>query len=431
MNKHLTLIIAAFTSAVSLCAADWTDAPAAAAAEQLAFQADAIDAPGKFPRALFTDYSIPQVAYHLETEPKNFSPHIELRKHPSLDNYLSVRYGDYSDWTSGFFPGSLWLAYELTGREDLKARATRFTNMLLPVSYMTTTHDLGFMVNCSYGNALRLAPADSIKEVIVRTADNLISRFNPAIGCIRSWDFGTWNYPVIIDNMMNLQLLFNASRLTGDKKYSEIALRHADKTLRCHFRPDFSCYHVVSYTPDGGIESRGTFQGKADESAWARGQAWALYGYTECYREAKRPEYLQRAINIAAMIMARNTTDDLVPYWDFDARQADDSPRDASAGAIFASAMLELSTLVPEADGAKYREYAERILHALSSDKYMAAKGTNGGFVLMHSTGSLPHGSEIDTPLSYADYYYLEALCRLRRINRGLPAADWQSVVKK
>lgn len=417
--------------AAALSAADWTQAPAAAAADQLAFQADAIDAPGKFPRALFTDYSIPQVAYHLETEPANFSPHIELRAHPTLDKYLTVRYGDYADWTSGFFPGSLWLAYELTGREDIKARAERFTNMLLPVSHMTTTHDLGFMVNCSYGNAMRLAPADSIKEVIVRTADNLISRFDPAVGCIRSWDFGTWNYPVIIDNMMNLQLLFNATRLTGDKKYTDIALRHADKTLACHFRPDFTCYHVVSYTPTGEIESRGTFQGKADESAWARGQAWALYGYTECFRETKRPEYLKRATDIAAMIMKRNNTDDLVPYWDFDARPAADSPRDASAGAIFASAMIELSTLVPAAEGKKYIDYAERILHSLSSDRYMAALGTNGGFVLMHSTGSLPHGSEIDTPLSYADYYYLEALCRLRRVNAGKPAADWYTIAMK
>ncbi len=428
MKKLLPIAAALFAVSLPSFAADWTAAPAAAAADQLAFQADEIKEPGKFPRALFTDYSIPLVSYHLEREPKDFYPQIELRNHPDLSNFMTVRYGDYSDWTSGFFPGSLWLAYELTGREDIKERAAKFTNQLLPVSHMTTTHDLGFMVNCSYGNALRLAPNDSIKEVIVRTADNLISRFDPKVGCIRSWDFGPWNYPVIIDNMMNLQLLFNASRITGDSKYRDIALTHADKTLKCHFRPDFTCYHVVSYTPDGGIESRGTFQGKSDDSAWSRGQAWALYGYTECYRESSKKEYLDQARAIAAMIMKRNVTKDLVPYWDFDARDAADSPRDASAGALYASALIELSTLVPAKEGKKYLGYAEKILKSLATPAYTAKLGENGGFVLMHSTGSLPHGSEIDTPLSYADYYYLEALLRLRRVNAGLPAADWASI---
>lgn len=419
MNKLHTLILLICTAAPAAFAggpACNIAATAAVAADQLAFQAAQIDAPGKFPRALFTDYSIPQVAEHLGVEPAQFSPHVDLRKHPSLSEYLSVRYGDYSDWTSGFFPGSLWLAYELTGRDDLRQRATEFTNQLLPVSYMTTTHDLGFMVGCSYGNALRLAPNDSIKEVIVRTADNLISRFDPAIGCIRSWDFGTWNFPVIIDNMMNLQLLFTASKLTGDQKYTDIAVRHADKTLACHFRPDFTSFHVVSYTPDGGIEWQGTFQGKADSSSWARGQAWAVYGFTDCYRETRREEYLRRALDVADMIMGRNQTADLVPLWDFDARTDIDSPRDASAGAIIASALLELSTLLPEVDAPKYRDYAKSILASLCSEQYLAAPGTNGGFLLKHSTGSLPHGSEIDTPLSYADYYFLEALCRLRRI---------------
>ncbi len=427
MKNIVTAAICLLASS-ALFAADRTAAPAEAAANQLAFQAGQIKEDGQFPRALFTDYSIPEVAYHLEREPKDFYPQIELRNHPTLENYLTVRYGDYADWTSGFFPGSLWLAYELTGRDDMKQLAAKFTNQLLPVSYMTTTHDLGFMVNCSYGNAMRLAPNDSIKEVIVRTADNLISRFDPEIGLIRSWDFGPWNYPVIIDNMMNLQLLFNASKITGDNKYRDIAIKHADKTMRCHFRPDYTCYHVVSYTPQGEIETRCTFQGKSDDSAWARGQAWALYGFTECFRETGRKEYLDPARNVAAMIMKRNVTGDLVPYWDFDARDAADTPRDASAGALYASALIELSTLVPEAEGKTYRQYAERILDSLASPAYTANLGENGGFVLMHSTGSLPHGSEIDTPLSYADYYYLEALLRLRRVNANLPAADWASI---
>ena len=404
--------------------------PADAAADQLAYQVSQIPGPGKFPRALFTDYSIGEVAYQLEREPKDFYPQIELRNHPTLKEFNTVRYHNYRDWTSGFLPGSLWLAYELTGRDDMRRAATELTNQLLPVSYMKDTHALGFMVNCSYGNALRLAPSDSIKAVIVRTADNLISRFDPKVGVIRSWDFGPWNYPVIIDNMMNLELLFNASRLTGDSKYRDIALKHADKTLKCHFRPDFTSYHVVSYTPDGSIESRGTFQGKADESAWSRGQGWALYGYTECYRESGRKEYLEQARHIADMIMERNVTEDLIPYWDLDARNEPTTPRDASAGALYAAAMIELSTMLPEKEGKKYLDYAEKILAALASPQYTAEQGTNGGFILKHSTGSLPHGSEIDTPLNYADYYYLEALVRLDRVKKGLPATSWDKIKK-
>ena len=429
MKKYLPALVAMACTALPAGAADWIDSVAATAAEQLSFQASEVPAPGRFPRALFTDYSIPQLEYHLGIPVCEFKDEVDLRAHPGKNNYMKVVYHDYSDWTSGFFPGSLWLAYELTGRDDLAALAAVHTNALLPVSYMTTTHDLGFMVNCSYGNAMRLAPSDTIKEVIVRTADNLISRYDPDMKLIRSWDFGPWNYPVIIDNMMNLQLLFNAARITGDPKYIDVAVNHADKTMRNHFRPDYSSYHVVSYGPDGNAESHTTFQGKADESAWARGQGWALYGYTEAYRETGKPEYLSHAINVADMIMKRNNTTDLVPYWDFDAIPGDESPRDASAAAVIASALIELHTLAPK--GADiYLDYAERILHSLASPAYMARKGTNGGFVLMHSTGSLPHGSEIDTPLNYADYYFLEALTRLRRVQQGKPAADWASVGK-
>lgn len=428
MKKLLPISISILAATLGATAADWTAAPAAAAADQLSFQAGEIKEPGQFPRNLFTDYSIPLVSYHLEREPKDFYAHTELRRHPSLAEYQTVHYVPFHDWTSGFFPGSLWLAHELTGRQDMKELAEKFTNQLFPVSYQTNTHDLGFMVNCSYGNAMRLAPKEDYKEIIVRTADNLIARFDPKVGVIRSWDFGPWNYPVIIDNMMNLQLLFNASRITGDSKYRDIAVKHADKTMKCHFRPDYTSYHVVSYTPDGGIESQGTFQGKNDDSAWARGQGWGLYGYTECYRETKDKKYLDQARAIAKVIMDKNTAPDLVPYWDLDARAAADTPRDASAGALYASALIELSTFVPEKEGKTYREYAEKILKALASPAYTAKVGENGGFVLMHSTGSLPHGSEIDTPLNYADYYYLEALLRLRRVNAGLPAADWASV---
>lgn len=314
------------------------------------------------------------------------------------------------DWTSGFFPGSLWYAYELTGDEELKKQAVRYTNILYPIHTLAGTHDLGFMVNCSYGNALRLAHNDTIATVIVETAEALCKRFNPTIGCIRSWDFGAWNFPVIIDNMMNLDLLFNASKLTGNTKYYDIAVAHAKTTMKHHFRPDYTSYHLVSYNEDGTVEKKETHQGKNDESAWARGQAWAVYGYTACYRETKDTAFLKQAVHVADMIMERVKTNDSIPYWDYDAPAGADTPRDASAACVSASALIELSTLVP--DGQKYFMYAETMLKNLSSPVYLAKKGENHGFILMHSTGSLPHNSEVDTPINYADYYYLEAMKR-------------------
>ena len=280
--------------------------------------------------------------------------------------------------------------------------------MLNPIRHYKDNHDLGFMMNCSYGNALRLAPNDSIQAVLVETADNLCARFNEQIGCIRSWDFGHWNYPVIIDNMMNLDLLFNASKLTGNKKYYEVAVRHAKTTMKHHFRPDYTCYHVISYNNDGTVESKGTHQGQSDMSDWSRGQAWAVYGYTSCYRETRDTAFLKHAVHVADMIMKNVKTNDSIPYWDYDAPDSKITPRDVSAASVTASAMLELSTFAP--DGQKYFKYAETILKNLSAPEYLAEKGKNQGFILMHSVGSLPHGSEIDTPLNYADYYYLEAL---------------------
>ena len=321
-----------------------------------------------------------------------------------------------ADWTSGFFPGSLWYAYELTGDEELKRQAVRYTNILYPVRTLEGTHDLGFMINCSYGNALRLAHNDSITTVIVETADALCKRFDPKAGVIRSWDFGPWNYPVIIDNMMNLDLLFNAGRITGDNRYYDIAVTHAKTTMRHHFRPDHTCYHVVSYNDDGTVEKRETHQGKDDASAWSRGQGWAVYGYTSCYRETKDTAFLQQAVRVADMIMERVKTCDRIPYWDYDAPAAAETPRDASAACITATAFIELSTFVP--DGQKYFDYAETILKNLSTPAYLAEKGENHNFILMHSTGSLPHNSEVDTPINYADYYYLEALKRYLDIRK-------------
>ena len=380
------------------------------AQHQLMLTAEEIDGTDMLPRSIWVGYDIAMLERQLEKEVAVDS----LRPQPAAEKLGSRRLCGIKDWTSGFFPGSLWYVYEFTGNEDVKSAAIRYTELLNPLREYAGTHDLGFMLNCSYGNALRLSPADTISNVLIETADNLCSRFNPEIGCIRSWDFGTWNFPVIIDNMMNLDLLFNVSKLTGNPYYKEVAIKHADTTMPNHFREDYTCWHVVSYNNDGTVERKQTHQGKNDDSSWARGQAWAVYGYTATYRETGDSKYLDFALKIADMIMSKVTTDDAIPYWDYDAPVTEETPRDASAAAVTACGLLELSTMIP--DGQKYFDYAEKILKSLSSEDYLAAPGENQGYILMHSTGSLPHGSEIDTPLNYADYYYLEGLQRYMNI---------------
>lgn len=409
--RHFTSIACAVAALVISCnnkTPEWVGTALESSTQQLLSTADELRDSGRFPRSIWSGWDIEFLAEQIG--PSVYAKVDSLRPQPSADKLGKLRTCDVYDWTSGFFPGSLWLAYELTGNERLLADAVDYTNKMLPVTFYTGTHDLGFMVGCSYGNALRISPNDSLKTVIIRTADNLASRFNPEIGAIRSWDFGPWNFPVIIDNMMNLELLFQASKLTGDNKYKDIAIRHADKTMACHFRPDMTSYHVVSYNPDGSIETRQTFQGRSDESAWARGQAWGVYGYTVCYRETGDKKYLEFAQKIADMIISRVKTEDHIPLWDYDAPNLPTTPRDASAAAVTSSALFELCGYLP--DSQKYFNYAESILRSLSSPEYLAEPGTNCGFILKHSTGSLAHGSEIDVPLNYADYYYLESIKR-------------------
>ncbi|MBQ8501576.1 MAG: glycoside hydrolase family 88 protein [Bacteroides sp.] len=361
------------------------------------------------PRSIWVGYDMDFLCSQMQRDPATFKDSLRLK--PVNEVLGTRRYcASIKDWTSGFFPGNLWLAYELTNDEALKEAAIKFTNYLYPVREYKGTHDIGFMMNCSYGNAHRMAPADTARQALIQTADNLCGRFNPVIGCIRSWDFGKWNYPVIIDNMMNLDLLFNVYRLTGEEKYKDVAISHAKVTMQNHFRNDASCWHVVSYNNDGSVELKCTHQGKNDDSSWSRGQAWAVYGYTLCYQETGDKEFLQQAEKVAALIMNRVQTEDVIPYWDYDAPATEVTPRDASAASITASALVRLSTLA--ADGEKYLSYAEKILKSLSSEAYLAKPGENQGFILMHSVGSLPNGSEIDTPLNYSDYYYLEALLR-------------------
>ena len=322
------------------------------------------------------------------------------------------------DWTCGFFPGVYWLYYQLTGDKTIEKEALKFTARLSDIPAIKTTHDLGFMVFCSYGKQYEVEKDSVSAAAIVEASNSLISRFDPSIGLIRSWNFGKWNYPVIIDNMMNLEMLFWASEYTGNPQYRDIAIKHADKTMENHFREDNSSYHVVSYNNDGTVESKGTHQGYSDSSSWSRGQAWALYGYTLCYRFTKDNRYLEQSENIAALIIDNKTTpEDHIPYWDYDAPNIPDEPRDASAAAVTASALLELQLYVDKNLAKIYKDYAASIIRSLSSPEYLADKGDNGFFILKHSTGAASLGSEIDVPLVYADYYFLEALKRYRELN--------------
>lgn len=345
---------------------------------------------------------------------------------PKTINKDKIKYIKRSDWTSGFFPGSMWYMYELTGEARWKNLGEKYTESLDSAKYLKWHHDVGFIINCSYGNAYRITHNENYKAVIVEAAKSLSTRFRPIPGVIQSWDedrgwqaLKGWSCPVIIDNMMNLELLFNATRLSGDSSFYKMAVSHANVTMENHFRKDYSCYHVIDYDKiKGGVRNRNTAQGYSDESAWARGQAWALYGFTMCYRETKDPRYLDLTNKIYQFLFAnKHMPEDLVPYWDFDAPNIPNEPRDASAAAIIAAALYELSTYGKPA----YKFTADKIMTSLSSPAYRAAMGTNGNFLLMHSVGSVPHGNEIDVPLNYADYYFLEALLRKKRIEFPLP----------
>jgi unsaturated chondroitin disaccharide hydrolase len=326
------------------------------------------------------------------------------------------------DWTSGFFPGVMWYLYELTGNEMWYENAREYTKPIEIEKFNGGTHDMGFKIYCSFGNSYRLTGETWCREVIIEAATKLSERFNPVTGCIRSWDHNAkkWNFPVIIDNLMNLELLFAATRLTGDPSFHQIAVSHADKTIQNHFRGDFSTWHVVDYdTFTGEVVKKNTHQGLNDNSTWSRGQAWALYGYTLCYRETTDKKYLRQAENIAGFILNHpNLPDDLVPYWDFDAPNIPDEPSDASAASIMASAFFELSTY--SKNGALYKEKAETILRNLTNG-YLSEKNGAKGFILMHSTGSAPSNKEVDVPLIYSDYYFLEALIRANRLKEGKP----------
>jgi len=322
-------------------------------------------------------------------------------------------------WCSGFFPGSLWYLYEHSKDEKFMDAAVEITSRIEKEKNNTGTHDLGFMLYCSFGNGLRISGEEGYEEVLLTGARSLATRYNPKIGCIQSWNSRRgWQFPVIIDNMMNLEFLMWAFRESGDSLFYNICVTHSDTTIKNHFRPDFSSYHVVSYdTITGKVEVKQTHQGFSHESAWARGQSWGLYGYTVMFRETGLQRYLDQAVHIADfMINHPNMPEDMIPYWDFNAPEIPNAKRDASAGAVMASALIELSSMVDSVKGQGYLKVAEKQIRTLSSDEYLANPGENGNFILKHSVGSIPGKSEVDVPLTYADYYYIEALLRYKKL---------------
>lgn len=318
-------------------------------------------------------------------------------------------------WCAGFFPGTLWYVYEYSKDPAIRTLAEKRLKLMEPEKHFKGNHDLGFMMYCSFGNAYRITGDPSYKTTIDTAAMSLATRFRPGIQSIQSWDSSkNFRCAVIVDNMMNLELLTWVSNNGGDRRFRDIAVTHANTTMERQFRPDNAAYHVLDYSlAENKLLRKTTWQGAHDTSAWARGQAWALYGYTMMYRMTKDARYLDQANKIASFILNhKNFPKDGIPFWDFDAKDIPNTLRDASAAAIMAAALIELSDYAAAGLKNKYLRSAELMLHTLSSETYLAKPGTNGGFLLKHSVGALPLKGEVDVALTYADYYFVEAMLR-------------------
>lgn len=366
------------------------------------------------------EYCSLQLSKTLETVPAD-TPNIPRN---IVDSRGTWRYVSYKDWTSGFWPGQLWYAYEATKNDTFKTQADRFTRQLEALSIEPAfDHDLGFQVFNSYGHAYRLTGNEAYKAVVLRTADTLATLYNSNVGTILSWPRSVPNmewpqHNTIIDNMINLELLFWASKNGGAENLYDIAVRHAETTMRNHFREDFTSFHAVVYNKETGRRIKQvTHQGYSDESMWSRGQSWAIYGYTMVYRETKDKKFLDFAQKVTDVYLNR-LPEDLIPYWDFDDPQIPDAPRDASAAAVTASALLELSGFIEDKNkSGRYREMAEKMLKQLSSAQYQSRDKNSA--MITHVTGHKPNGTEIDTSINYGDYYYIEALVRLSKLQAG------------
>lgn len=368
----------------------------------------------------------------LEVQPTNNLNFVKKQLHYALSHIYdplqgyprtvandSVVWVPPGDWTSGFFPGELWLMYEYTGKDYWKKKAQKWIAGLKEQQYNTGTHDVGFMMYCSYGNGYRLTHNKKYKKILIQSARSLATRYDPDVGAIKSWDWTDWEYPVIIDNMINLKLLFMATELSGDSTFYRIAKQHALTTLKHQFRPDGGSYHVVSYdSTTGEVLWRGTYQGYADSSTWARGESWGLYGFTMAYHYTNDPKFLKQAQKIAHYILTnKNLPKDDIPFWDYNAPNIPNALRDASAAAIMSSGFIKLSYYVNPQDSVRYIKAARTILHNLSHWPYHAKKiGSNHGFILRESVGSKPNHSEVSVPINYADYYYIQANLRYKQL---------------
>lgn len=321
-----------------------------------------------------------------------------------------------NDWTSGFYAGNLWMLYDLTKNVAYKNAAQRWTAFIEKEKFNSKTHDMGFKVFSSFGKGLEFEDNKIYKAVIIESAKTLSKRFNKKIGSIRSWDFSKniWQFPVIIDNMMNLELLFEATKISGDNTFHKIAVTHAKTTLKNHFRKDNSTYHVVDYdTISGQPRLKVTHQGFNDESSWSRGQGWAIYGYTMVYRYTKDPVFLEQAKATAAFYLNHeNLPKDGIPYWDFDDPTIPKAPKDVSAATLIASGLIELYNYTNDET---YLNYSKKVMNSLHSPEYIVSKTVDAPFILNHSTGNWPKNDEIDEPIVYADYYFLETLLRLKQ----------------
>jgi unsaturated chondroitin disaccharide hydrolase len=361
--------------------------------------------------------------YHAYRQYVYFSRQVPDSVFPrSLNKDGSLYTSNSGWWCSGFYPGTLLYLQENYKNDTLKEETKEKLTILKKEQFNTSTHDLGFMMYCSFGNLNRISPDTAYQRILLQSAKSLSTRFSPVTGCIRSWDSkNKKEFIVIIDNMMNLELLFYATKLTGDSSYYQLAVTHANTTLKNHFRADNSSYHLVVYDAEnGGIISKKTAQGAQDTSAWARGQAWGLYGYTVMYRETKDKKYLDQANAIAAFLLNHpHLPADKIPYWDFNAPGIPNALRDASSGSLMASALLELATYTNKTTAKLYVETAAHILRSLSSERYRAQIGEQHGFLIKHGVGHLPANSEMDVPLTYADYYYVEALMRYKKLAQG------------
>ncbi|WP_084812356.1 glycoside hydrolase family 88 protein [Flammeovirga pacifica] len=334
----------------------------------------------------------------------------------SLEKDGVTRKRPSKDWTCGFYPGSLIQMFHITGDSIFLDQANLWLPYVEKEQWNAGTHDMGFKVFCSIGEAYKVSKNKHLEEVLLQSAKTLSTRFNPEVGCIKSWDFGQdrWTYPVIIDNMMNLELLFEASLISGDSSFHDIAVSHAENTMQNHYREDNSCYHVLDYNPKTGeVENFLTHQGLNVNSVWSRGQGWGLYGFTMCYRYTKDERFLKHAQKIASFIMNQpNMPEDKVPYWDMHAPKIPNAFRDVSSASIYASALYELYTYTNED---AYLIYADEILTSLGNEQYVL-NNIDAPFILDHSTGDWPKNDEIDTSIAYADYYFLEAIKRRKSL---------------